>query len=289
MRPVEQKTFTQAAQISLELRAELRDLARDIAHEAGALVKEIRRGEVDVAATKSTDTDVVTVADTSAEKLVRELLAQHRPDDGILGEEDGLAAGTSGLTWVVDPIDGTVNYLHDISEYSVSVAVVVGPPNPGEWQVIAGCVYRPDDGESFEAAYELGAYRAGEKLEIAPPVELGRALVATGFGYEAEMRAGQARVLQGVLPRIADIRRFGSAALELANVAAGKYDAFYETGLNPWDMAAGELMITEAGGIVTGLEGKPASFALTVAGNPETLEQLTKLLASLDADQVVSD
>src|SRR5690625_6996293 len=126
MRPVEQKTFTQAAQISLELRQQFRVLPRDIAHEAGAIIKEILRGEVDVAATKSTDTDVVTVADTSAEKLVRELLAQHRPDDGILGEEDGLAGGTSGLTWVVDPIDGTVNYLHDISEYSVSVAVVVG-------------------------------------------------------------------------------------------------------------------------------------------------------------------
>src|SRR5690625_5328267 len=112
MRPVEQKTFTQAAHISREWRAELRDLARDIAHEAGALGKELRRGEVDVAATKSTDTDVVTVADTSAENLVRELSAQHRPDEGTWGEEDGLAGGTSGLTWAVEPLDRPVSYLH---------------------------------------------------------------------------------------------------------------------------------------------------------------------------------
>lgn len=282
-----QPEFTKPEDISPQLRAELRDLARMIAHEAGRLVYEIRRGEVDVAATKSTDTDVVTVADTAAEKRVRELLAQHRPQDGILGEEDGATQGSSGLTWVVDPIDGTVNYLHNFAEYSVSIAVVLGEPDPATWQVVAGCVYRPDDGQSFEAALGLGAYYGGERLRVAEPIDLHRALVATGFGYDPQMRVGQARVLAGVLPRIADIRRMGSAALELANVAAGKYAAFYETGLNPWDMAAGELLITEAGGIVTGINGKPAGFGLTVAGHPEVVANLGKVLEDFDADQVV--
>lgn len=278
--------FTKPEEISTQLRTELRDLARRIAHDAGALVKEIRRGEVEVAETKSTDTDVVTIADRAAEKRVRELIAQHRPQDGILGEEDGSTAGSSGLTWVVDPIDGTVNYLHDISEYSVSIAVVLGPPDPAQWQVIAGCVYRPDDDKSYEAALGLGAYHAGERLKVAEPIDLHRALVATGFGYDPQMRKGQARVLSGVLPRIADIRRFGSAALELANVAAGKYDAFYETGLNPWDMAAGELLITEAGGVVTGINGKAAGYDLTVAGPKEVVADLAKLLEEFDADRV---
>ena len=279
--------FSDPAEISLQLRAQLRDLARDIAHEAGALVKEIRRGHVDVAATKSTDTDVVTVADTMAEKLVRELLAKHRPDDGILGEEDEAVATRTGLTWVVDPIDGTVNYVHNLSEYSVSIAVVLGPANPAQWQVIAGCVYRPDDGESFEAALELGSHHNGERMRVAESVELGQALIATGFGYDAAVRREQGRVLAGVIPHIADIRRFGSAALDLSNLAAGKFDAFYESGLNPWDMAAGELMISEAGGVVTGLNGKAAGPALTVAGSPKTAADLANLLASLDAERVL--
>jgi len=285
---VTHKTYAHRSEVPQELRAELRDLARDIAHEAGALVKEIRRGEVEVAATKSTATDVVTVAETAAEQLVRDRLAQHRPDDGILGEEAGLTAGTSGLTWVVDPIDGTVNYFHDLPEYSVSVAVVTGEPNPGQWEVVAGCVYRPDDAQSFEAAFELGAHHGKKRLQVAEPVELAQAIVATGFGYDPQMRDGQARVLTGVLPKIADIRRFGSAALDLANLADGKFDVFYETGLNPWDMAAGELLITEAGGVVRGIGDKPAGFALTIAGHPQLAEELARLLSSLNADEIVS-
>lgn len=279
--------YATADDISAEVRAELRDLARDIAHDAGALVKKIRREGVEIAATKSTDTDVVTVADRAAEDRVRELLSRHRPDDGVLGEEDGSAQGTSGLTWVVDPIDGTVNYLHGITEYSVSIAVVVGPPDPARWQVIAGCVYRPDDGNSFEAALGLGAFQGSQRLQIAPPVQLGHALVATGFGYDAQMRAEQVRVLAGVLPKIADIRRFGSAALELGNLAAGRYDAFYETGLNPWDLAAGELLVTEAGGVVTGINGRPAGYDLTVAGHPQVVADLARLLEELHADEIV--
>lgn len=283
-----EQRFSSVAEIDPQLRLELRDLAQKIALEAGALVKEIRSGHVEVFATKSTDTDVVTVADTSAEKLIRERLSKARPQDAILGEEGGSTGGTSGLTWVVDPIDGTVNYLHDIPEYAVSIAVVFGPADPATWQVVAGCVFRPEDGKLYTAALGQGAHSGGQKLEVAPPVELHRALVATGFGYDPQLRIGQARVLSGVLPKIADIRRPGSAALDLANLAAGKFDIFYETGLNPWDMAAGELLITEAGGVVTGIGGRKAGIDLTVAGHHENVAQLAEILEQLRADEIGS-
>lgn len=268
--------------------SDLREVAEAVAREAGQLVKDFRERGVEVANRKSTDTDVVTAADMAAEELIRTRLRVLRPQDGILGEEAGEQRGTSGLTWVVDPIDGTVNYLHGLPEYSVSVAVVTGEPTPERWQVEAGCVYRPDDGLTYGAGRGQGAWKNSSPLQVSAPVELSRALVATGFAYDANTRRRQAEILTTVLPQIADIRRGGSAALDLAATAAGQFAAFYETGLSPWDMAAGELIITEAGGVVQGLNGAKASESITVAGEESIVRKLSVLLESLDADQILS-
>jgi len=265
----------------------LRDIAEAIAREAGELVRDFRERGVEIADRKSTDTDVVTAADMAAEELIRDRLQSLRPHDGILGEEAGEWRGTSGLTWVVDPIDGTVNYLHGLPEYSVSIAVVAGEPTPERWQVEAGCVYRPDDGLTYVAGRGQGAWRNSCPLQVSAPAELSRALIATGFAYDAQTRRRQAEILATVLPQIADIRRGGSAALDLAATAAGQFAAFYETGLSPWDMAAGELIITEAGGVVQGLNGAKASESITVAGEGSIVKKLSDLLESLDADQIL--
>jgi myo-inositol-1(or 4)-monophosphatase len=276
--------------------AALEDLATRVAVAAGRLVVDQRPGLVEASATKSSPTDIVTVMDTRAEELIRELLLAERPDDGVLGEEGDDHRGSSGITWVVDPIDGTVNYLYDIPAYAVSVAAAVGNPTvPGEWEVLAGAVADPALGRVYHAAAGSGAYERdwegtegtvasadGRRLAVGTADELSGALVGTGFGYTPERRLAQAQALLAVLPRVRDIRRMGSAALDLCSVACGRLDAFYESGLNPWDMAAGWLILTEAGGVVTGPQGGPPSAAMTVAGNPAVAAQLLTVLDGLD-------
>ncbi|KGN33232.1 inositol-phosphate phosphatase [Knoellia sinensis KCTC 19936] len=242
------------------LAAALEALAGDIARSAGRLVVDERPADVTVAATKSSATDVVTEMDQRAQDHLIERLREARPDDAVLGEESGGASGTSGITWVIDPIDGTVNYLYGIPAYAVSVAAVVGDPTiPGGWRPFAGAVYNPVTDELFRARAHAGAHLVvGEDhhdLTSSRCDELGQALVATGFGYAADRRARQARLLLDLLPRIRDIRRMGSAALDLCAVAAGRIDAYYETGLNAWDLAAGWLIAEESGAKVGGLDG----------------------------------
>jgi myo-inositol-1(or 4)-monophosphatase len=269
--------------------AALEDLATRVAVAAGRLVVDERPREVEASATKSSPTDIVTVMDTRAEELIRQLLLAERPDDAILGEEGDDHPGSSGITWVVDPIDGTVNYLYDIPAYAVSVAAAEGDPTvPGEWRVLAGAVADPALRRVFHAAAGGGAYERGwDDLADAPrsgPMRVGSvellsgALVGTGFGYTPQRRIEQGQMLLEVLPLVRDIRRIGSAALDLCAVAGGRLDGFYEVGLNPWDMAAGWLIITEAGGVVTGAHGGPPSAALTVAGNPAVQPQLLAVL-----------
>ena len=262
--------------------AELEQLAIEVALEAGRLIVDERPAELGVSKTKSSATDVVTVMDQHAQDLILERLRAARPEDGFLGEEEGGARSTSDLTWVVDPIDGTVNYLYGIPAYAVSVAAVLGDPGTaGAWAPVAGAVVDPVRGQVFHARRGGGAWRAaaGEeptRLLVGGQDDLAQALVGTGFGYEAPVRVWQTRVLVDVIAHVRDVRRIGSAALDLCHVADGQLDAYFERGLNPWDMAAGWLVLTEAGGLVGGLGGRPPSAEMVLAAGPG-------LFAALDA------
>jgi myo-inositol-1(or 4)-monophosphatase len=259
----------------------LRDLAETAARAAGDLVRDERPHDLGVASTKSSPTDVVTAMDTAAEALLVRTLLSARPDDGVLGEEGGLRPGTSGLTWVVDPIDGTVNYLYGIPAYAVSVAAVTGEPHPRSWQVVAGCVHNPETGETWTAALGQGAVLDGRPLAVNRGVPLDRALVGTGFGYTADRRREQARVLAGLLPQVRDVRRIGAASLDLCAVASGRLDAYYERGLRPWDLAAGLLVASEAGASVRGLAGLAPGEAMVLAAAPDLASRLGAALTAL--------
>jgi len=213
---------------------------------------------------------MVSDADRDAEALVVGLLRSERPDDGLLGEEDASREGTSGRRWVVDPLDGTTNYLYGFPAWAVSVAVEDADGG------IAGVVYDPVRDDLFAAERGRGLRVNGAPGRVREAVTLDQALVATGFSYERERRAEQAEILTGVLPRVRDIRRAGAAALDLAMVAAGRVDGYYERGLRPWDWAAGRLAVVEAGGTVVELEGEPVG--LVAASNPELAEALVGLV-----------
>jgi myo-inositol-1(or 4)-monophosphatase len=260
------------------------ELAERFARSAGDLIRDNRPDRVSVAATKSSEVDPVTAMDLASEAHLRALIAEHRPDDGILGEEDDRVVGTSGLTWVLDPIDGTVNYLYGVPAYAVSVGLVAGEPDPERWTAVAGCVHAVPDGRTYTAGRGLGSYRDGQRLAVNAPRSLATSLVGTGFGYRAERRRAQGRVLAELLPQVRDIRRIGSAALDLCRVAEGTLDVVYERGLNPWDVAAGEIIAREAGAQVSGLRGRAASRDMTVVGPAETVVALAALLADLGAD-----
>lgn len=267
---------------------ELLEVAVRVAVEAGDLIVDERPADLGVAETKSSATDIVTVMDQRSQDHLLERLTRLRPDDGFHGEERGGRTGRSGITWVVDPIDGTVNYLYGIPAYAVSVAAVVGDPDAvGGWRPIAGAVVNPVTGERFTASLGGGARLrcdgtldggAERVLRVDDP-DLALALCGTGFGYDAERRRWQGDVLARVLPRVRDIRRLGSAALDLCRVAEGSLDVYYERGLNAWDMAAGWLIASEAGALVTDLTGGHPSAAMTIAGGPRNHRELRALLA----------
>ncbi|HEX5534346.1 MAG TPA: inositol monophosphatase family protein [Actinomycetales bacterium] len=258
-------------------------LAERAARAAGDLVRDGRRDDLAVSATKSSPTDVVTEMDTAAESLLARTLLTERPDDGLLGEEGGLRPGTSGLTWVVDPIDGTVNYLYRIPAYAVSVAVVTGEPDPQTWTVLAGCVHNPETGETWTATRGGGARLDGRPVPGPAEVAMSQALVGTGFGYTVERRRRQAQVVATLLPSVRDIRRFGAASLDLCSVASGRLDAYYERGLKPWDLAAGGLVAEEAGARVAGLGGLLAGESMVIAAAPLLSAELASLLTESGA------
>jgi myo-inositol-1(or 4)-monophosphatase len=255
----------------------LRDLAVSVAAEAGALAAEGQEG-ITVLDTKSSPTDVVTKMDRATEDLIRARILAARPDDAILGEEGGDDAGTSRVRWVVDPIDGTVNYLYGGPDWGVAIAAEV------DGVVVAAAVHFPVRGEMFEAVLGGGARRDGRTLRAPDAVPLDQALVATGFGYFAERRVHQARVLLEVIPRIRDIRRGGAASVDLTGLATGRFNAYYERGLHAWDWSAPGLIATEAGLRLGGLRGGPPSEDLVIAARPELYEELEALLAPLGAD-----
>lgn len=262
------------------LGSELRDLAAALAVEAGELIESMRT-EVDMTGdTKSSATDVVTAADKASEAFIMERLLAARPDDSILGEEGGDVHGTSGVRWLIDPIDGTTNYVYDIPAYSVSIAAEF------QGEMVAGVVYEPKSNTCYDAAIGDGARRNGQPISCTDKDELATALVATGFGYSPERRAGQAGVLVSLLPDVRDIRRFGSAALDLCAVADGRVDAYYEKGLNPWDLAAGWLIATEAGALAGDLRGGPPSPDFVIAAGPGLFDLLRDRLADQGADRL---
>jgi myo-inositol-1(or 4)-monophosphatase len=261
--------------------ADLLAIAQDVAIRAGELAALRRTQVVEVAATKSSPVDVVTQADRDTEALIRSALADVRPNDGFLGEESGAEAGTSGLTWVVDPIDGTVNYLYGIPHYAVSIAVVEGEPDPLTWNALAACVVNPASGELFTAEKGGGAFLGGSPIRVADSVELSQALVATGFGYDSDVRARQGKLIAKLLPLVRDIRRQGTASLDLCFVASGRLNAYFETSLAPWDHAAGTLIAREAGARVSGLNKIAPSREFILAGHPDVASRLESTLREL--------
>lgn len=263
--------------------SELLSVARTIAAEAGELIVSARRGDIQVATTKSSDIDIVTKMDLAAERLLRERLAELRPDDAILGEEGGASRGTSGITWVLDPIDGTVNYLYGLPSYSVSVGAVSGIATPEEWTLEAGAVFEGGTRTLWSAARGLGAWRGEAPLVRPPGPALSSTLLATGFQYLAERRALQGALVAKMLPQVRDIRRLGSCALDICMVASGQVDAYYEHGLNAWDFAAAALIAREAGVRIEGLHGEPPNTRLTIAAPPETFDALHEALVEADA------
>ena len=264
-------------------REEIARLAEDIAQFAW----EKRLEGVSVQATKSSEVDIVTDVDTMIEEYAKERIKAVRPQDGFLGEESEGTSGYSGLTWVVDPIDGTVNYLYGIGTCAVSVAVVTGAPDPSLWTVVAGCVALIGQSRVYRAQLGGGAYLNGNPIHVSDVEDVSHSLVATGFSYDADTRGVQGEVVAKVLPQVRDIRRIGAASTDLCAVAAGFVDAYWETGLKPWDMAAGSLIVTEAGGVVENLNGGKGDCSIIIAGNPRVVENLREILREADVEKTI--
>jgi myo-inositol-1(or 4)-monophosphatase len=259
-------------------------LAEEIAHAAGALVGEMvaEAGRPSLrahAAAKTSATDLATAADRASEALIAARLAAVRPDDGLLGEEGARHPGTTGVAWIVDPIDGTTNFVYGYGSFAVSIAAVVGEI------AVAGCVFDPTREETFTAARGCGATRNGEPLAPrvgAPP--LAECLIGTGFGYEASDRRRQGAIVSQVLPAVRDIRRGGAAALDLCFVAAGRLDGYYESGLKAWDRAAGVLIARECGLSVTDITPASGPSTLVVA-TADVIDELVGLLGRAGAGE----
>jgi myo-inositol-1(or 4)-monophosphatase len=251
-------------------------LARTVGLEAAEFVRSSRpAGRVEIAATKSSPTDVVTLIDQACEQLIRDRLLGQRPDDGFVGEESSALVGTSGVEWVVDPIDGTVNFVYGIPAYAVSIAA------RQDGEVVAGYVVNVATGAEWGAVLGAGSWRYDgdeRRVLVAPRVQkVAYALVATGFNYVPEIRKKQAEAMATFLPQVRDIRRIGSAALDLCALAEGQYDAYVEEGLKAWDLAAGGLIASESGLILSGQDAGPDE-RLVMAAHPAIAEEYFALV-----------
>lgn len=263
---------------------ELRRIAEQVAVAAAVHLRGLPRpwesGNGAGVTTKSTPTDVVTASDHAIETLVREQLAGLRPDDTVLGEEYGGSAVGPGVHWVVDPIDGTVNFLYGLPWYAVSVAVLDGV------ETLAGAVVEPASGRIWSAQAAGGATLDDRPLRVSAADQLDLALISTGFSYLADRRARQGQLAAALLSQVRDIRRCGSAALDLCAVAAGWVDGFYEHGINPWDWAAGALIAREAGAVVHPPDPDSGYGDAILAAAPGIADQLRRTLIELGADTV---
>lgn len=265
---------------------DLLSIAESVARSAAGLAFERRTEGVEITMTKSTVTDVVTAADADVEQLVLRRIRQLRPDDGILGEEGTSVDGTTGITWVVDPIDGTVNYLYGLDGYAVSIAAVEGPTRVEElraesWTGLAAAIVAPASGAVYTAAAGKGASLNGQSIRASAADSMASALVATGFGYDPGRRSRQGAAVAQLLPKVRDIRRLGAAALDLAMCGAGRLDAYFEKGIRPWDVAAGLLIAAEAG-CVTHIEDAGGELFAAVAA-PGIAEELFASLEHIGA------
>jgi myo-inositol-1(or 4)-monophosphatase len=250
---------------------ELLTLATAIAHEAGAGLRDAFGRTLTISA-KSTPTDLVSEADLATERLIRARIEAARPDDAIMGEEGDDLPGTSGLRWVVDPLDGTVNFLFGIPQWCVSIAC------EDEHGALAGVVYDPMRDETWAATRDGDATLNGTAIRAPQRDGLATALVATGFGYDAAVRESQARVVARLLPRVRDVRRLGAAALDLVWAAAGRYDAYYERGVKHWDVAAGALICARAGLAVHELAPAPPADGGLLVAPPAIVAELLALV-----------
>jgi myo-inositol-1(or 4)-monophosphatase len=263
--------------------AELDDLvalAEGLARQAGELIRSGRARGISDVETKTSGTDMVTEFDRASEALIVGTLRRERRRDAIVGEEGTEDAGTSGVTWFVDPIDGTTNFLYGLPGYAVSVAAAdaAGP--------LAAAVAVPSFGETFTAARGRGSWCNGVRLRCSAETNLGEALVATGFAYGADRRQRQGQVIARLLGRVRDIRRFGAASVDLCFVGAGRVDAYFETGLSPWDSAAGLLVASEAGARLADLAGGPVRPDAVLAAAPGVFDALQRLLLEAGAADV---
>lgn len=257
--------------------ADLADLAVEAARRGRKRLEQTGRSEIRVAATKSSSTDLVTETDRAVETEIITTITGARPDDGILAEESGHRPGSSGVTWIVDPIDGTTNFFYGLPGYNISIAAA------HDGRVVAGVVVDPVRDETFRAVRGGGATCNGVTVRGGSPPDLAHSLVGTGFSYTAERRRHQAGVVAALIGRIRDIRRQGAAALDLCAVAAGRLDGYFESGLKPWDLAAGGLMVTEAGCRISGPDGAPPDGRLVIAAAPGVFDALADALADAAA------
>lgn len=265
---------------------ELLALATSLALEAGRMVHEGRAATgIATADTKSSSTDVVTEFDRASEALIVAGLRAARPDDGIVGEEGTATSGTSGLHWLIDPIDGTTNFLYGLPGYAVSIAARASVDDPAD--TLVGVVFVPTTGELFTATRGGGARLNGAPIGCSTTTDLSLALVGTGFSYQPERRARQARRVAQLIPHVRDIRRFGAAAPDLCYVAAGRFDVYFEEHLGPWDMAAGELIAREAGCRTGAIQGGPAHPSSVLVANPALFDPARQLI--LDADEALGN
>jgi myo-inositol-1(or 4)-monophosphatase len=253
--------------------AEALALATEAAREAGALLLELRRSPATGIRSKSSATDLVSEADERAERAIVTVIRKRRPDDALVAEEGSSARGSSGVSWYIDPLDGTINYLYGIPHWSVSIccADAAGP--------LAGVVFDPMRDELFNAARGAGARLGDRRLAVTDKRDLASALIATGFGYVAAQRETQGRIIAKVLGEVRDVRRFGSAALDLSWTAIGRFDGYFESVENPWDWMAGAMFVREAGGRVTLLDPADPAFPRIVASGPGIHDDLVTLLA----------
>ncbi|PIE32370.1 MAG: inositol monophosphatase [Ilumatobacter coccineus] len=253
---------------------DLRTLCERLAYEAGTIAYQGRRRASTLDPdTKSSTTDLITEFDRAAEASIVDILRAERPDDAIVGEEGTSITGTSGYAWHIDPIDGTTNFVYDQPAWCCSVAVAQDD------DMVAGAVYVPVFAELFSAHRGGGATVNGRPISASDKTDIATALIATGFAYLPERRAEQAQRLPHLLPRVRDIRRLGSAAVDLCMVACGRIDGYYETYLNLWDAAAGELIAREAGARSSDSEGGPATPADLVVAAPGIHDDLVELLS----------
>jgi myo-inositol-1(or 4)-monophosphatase len=246
-------------------------IGRRAAVEAGAMVSQAPAHSLRASA-KSSPTDLVTEMDRASEQLIRQIILAARPDDGLTGEEGSARPSRSGVSWLIDPIDGTTNYVRGIPNFCISIAAVAA----GE--TVVGVVCDPTLDETFTAIRNRGAALNGAPIACSS-APLAEAIIGTGFSYSAARRAQQAEVLRAVLPAVGDIRRPGSAAVSLCWVACGRLDAFYEAGLQPWDFAAGALIAQEAGADVHASGPDQADDDLVIASAPTLTAGLRRILA----------